>query len=326
MQQKDTLAVAAVQFHSDESDVQRNLGAMEGFIDSAAAKGCDIICFPEICVTGYNWISRTQDRSRLLAAAEEVPNGPSTRRLAGKAAEKGICVLFGLLERDGEKLFNSYALAMSDGRVERYRKIHAFENSLVGQGEEFPVFDIHGWKCGVLVCFDNNLPENPRILALKGCELVFAPHQTGGFDMEVAGMGRIDPALWHNRGSDPGALLAEMQGPKGREWILKWLPSRAYDNGLYYVFSNGVGLDRDEVRTGNAMILDPDGMVLAESRSIEPDMIVARIEKKRLEGTLGRMHMETRRPELYRALTEPRENQSDTRTARNRLLGKSQIP
>ena len=47
---------------------------------------------------------------------------------------------------------------------------------------------------------------------------------------------------------------------------MRWLPSRAHDNGLFLIFSNGVGADDDEVRTGNAMILDPYGRILAESR------------------------------------------------------------
>ena len=54
-------------------------------------------------------------------------------------------------------------------------------------------------------------------------------------------------------------------GTKGREWLLKWLPARAHDNGLYLIFSNGVGRDDNEVRTGNAMVLDPYGDVLAET-------------------------------------------------------------
>ena len=46
---------------------------------------------------------------------------------------------------------------------------------------------------------------------------------------------------------------------------MRWLPSRAHDNGLFLIFSNGVGVDDDEVRTGNAMILDPYGRILVET-------------------------------------------------------------
>ena len=78
-------------------------------------------------------------------------------------------------------------------------------------------------------------------------------------------MGLIDPALWHNRHENPEAIEAEFRGPKGRAWLMRWLPARAHDNGLFLLFSNGVGFDDGEVRTGNAMILDPYGEILAET-------------------------------------------------------------
>ncbi len=75
-------------------------------------------------------------------------------------------------------------------------------------------------------------------------------------------MGVIDRQIWDNRASDPEAIERELRGDKGRGWLMRWLPSRAHDNGLFLVFSNGVGVDDDEIRTGNAMILDPTGASL----------------------------------------------------------------
>jgi predicted amidohydrolase len=68
----------------------------------------------------------------------------------------------------------------------------------------------------------------------------------------------IEPALWDLREQEPAEIEAELRGPQGREWLVRWLPSRAHDNGLCVVFSNGVGEDDGKVRTGNAMILGPD--------------------------------------------------------------------
>lgn len=138
-------------------------------------------------------------------------------------------------------------------------------------------------------------------------------------------MGRIDTQLWENRDSCKEELYREFNGPKGREWILKWLPSRAYDNGMFHIFSNGVGLDHDEVRTGNAMIIDPNGIVLSESRSIDSDMAIAQIDRNSLQGTLGRMHMKTRNPELYSTLVRESADRMDSRSARNELTQNSQI-
>ena len=88
-------------------------------------------------------------------------------------------------------------------------------------------------------------------------------------------MGLIDCDLWRRREDDPVAIEAEFRGPKGREWLMRWLPSRAHDNGLFILFSNGVGEDDGEVRTGNAMILDPYGRILAETWRARDELVVA---------------------------------------------------
>jgi N-carbamoylputrescine amidase len=323
---KNELSIATIQLNSHPRDKLFNLNQMKSFIASAANKGCDIICFPEICITGYNFILYTKDKEKLLDIAEMVPIGDTTWKIEKLSQEFNIVILFGVLEKTKQnELYNTYVCVTPDGYLQKYRKIHAFENTFMSQGNEFPVFDLFGWKCGILICFDNNLPENTRIYALKGCELLFAPHQTGGFDMEVAGMGRIDIQFWKNKNNHKKELRKEFNGPKGREWLLKWLPARAYDNGMFHVFSNGVGLDGDEVRTGNAMIIDPNGIVLNESKSIDSDMVIAKITKKALNGTLGRMHMKTRNPKLYATLVEEFADQLDSRSARNELTKNSKI-
>ena len=78
-------------------------------------------------------------------------------------------------------------------------------------------------------------------------------------------------------------LRREFQSDKGRGWLLRWLPSRAHDNGLFLLFANGVGLDDDEVRTGNAMIIDTYGRILAETWAAEDAMVVADL-KAELRG------------------------------------------
>ena len=86
---------------------------------------------------------------------------------------------------------------------------------------------------------------------------------------------------------------------------MRWLPSRAHDNGVFLVFSNGVGVDDDEIRTGNAMILDPYGRILAETNAAGNDLVMARLDATLLEDCTGRGWMQARRPELYGPLTRP---------------------
>jgi predicted amidohydrolase len=134
-------------------------------------------------------------------------------------------------------------------------------------------------------------------------------------------MGLVDRKLWANRYTNPEAIEAELRGPKGRGWLMRWLPARAHDNGLFLVYSNGVGVDDNEIRTGllslrKPMILDPYGRILAETWKAGDDMVVADLDASLLEVSTGRRWIKTRRPELYEPLTVPTGIEQDTRTVR----------
>jgi len=97
---------------------------------------------------------------------------------------------------------------------------------------------------------------------------------------------------------------------------MRWLPTRAHDNGVFLIFSNGVGVDDNEIRTGNAMILDPYGRILAETCEAGDDMVVADLDASLREHNTGRRWIRTRRPELYGMLTQHTGIEQDTRTVR----------
>jgi predicted amidohydrolase len=317
---KAVLKVAAVQFEMKQDDKAANLKTMERFVARAAEEGADIVSFPEMCLTGYNYLFECSAR-KLNAIAEDAARGRSVRNVHAMAKRHKIVVAFGLLERASDGLFNTYVVVTpQDGAIFKHRKIHAFENSAISQGNQLEVFELFGWKMGVLICYDNNLPENPRVLCLKGAEVIFAPHQTGAFDMASRGMGRIPLELWRNRHRDPAALQQAIEGPKGYQWIAKWLPSRPYDNNLFYVFSNGVGIDGPEVRVGCSMILDPEGIVLAETKRAGDDLVVATLSKSACVRTIAGGHLKARRPSLYAKIVEP-VAERDTRSVRNELTG-----
>jgi predicted amidohydrolase len=129
-------------------------------------------------------------------------------------------------------------------------------------------------------------------------------------------MGGVDRALWDDREKNPAAIEAQLRGPKGREWLLRWLPTRAHDNGVFVVFSNGVGPDDDEVRTGNSMIIDPYGRILSETWKAAEDMVTADLDLSLLEQSTGRRWIRTRRPELYGELAVSTGQEVDTRQVR----------
>ena len=306
--------VASVQMESTAGDKAANFARVEALAHEAAAKGVVLTLFPECCLTGY-WFLRRLTVPQLAALAEPVPGGPSCERLLALSARLGTSLGAGLVESAGSDVFhNTYVVAMPDGRLVRHRKLHAFEHPAIHAGTEFTVFDTpHGFRAGLLICYDNNIVENVRVTALRGAEVLLAPHQTGGCRTTNPHlMGLVERRVWDERHENPEAIERELRGEKGRGWLLRWLPSRAHDNGLFLVFSNGVGVDDDEVRTGNAMILDPYGRILAETWKAGDDVVVADLDASLLEKATGRLWMRARRPGLYGEIAVPTGQEQDT--------------
>lgn len=304
---KRQLRVASVQMESLAGDKAANFGKIEAFVSQASRQGVEMIVFPECCVTGY-WFIRNLTPSQLADLAEPIFDGPSTRRLRELSRTSGLSIGAGWIETGSDGVFyNSYVFAMPNGELRRHRKLHAFEHPLMQSGSAYTVFDTpHGFRVGILICYDNNINENGRITALQGAEIIVAPHQTGGCRTKDANlMGLIDRTLWDDRFVNPQAIEQEFRGEKGRGWLMRWLPSRAHDNGVFLIFSNGVGVDDDEIRTGNAMILDPYGRILAETGKAGDVMVVADLDRALLEHATGKGWIQARRPELYGSLAVP---------------------
>jgi len=297
--------VASVQFNHKANDKIYNLSVIKHYVEKAALLDVKIIVFPEMCVTGYWHVSKLS-RSEIQTLSERVPQGETCQALLVMSAKHKISIGAGLIEiDDAGNLYNTYIMAMPDGRLKKHRKLHTFVSKHMASGSEYTVFDTpHGCRVGILICWDNNLVENARITALKGADILVAPHQTGGCNSRSPNaMGLIDTQLWYDRKQNPDAIRKEMQGQKGREWLMRWLPSRAHDNGMFLIFSNGVGVDMDEVRTGNAMILNPYGQIIAETDCVEDDMVIADLKAHELDMCTGRRWIRGRRPELYQPLT-----------------------
>ncbi|MES2693934.1 MAG: nitrilase-related carbon-nitrogen hydrolase, partial [Verrucomicrobiota bacterium] len=295
--------VASVQFESAQADKDANFAKIEAFTAQAAAAAARLVVFPECCITGY-WFVRNLSIPQLTALAEPIPDGPSTRRLVALARQYNITIGAGLFEAATPSnpatpatttsvpvFHNSYIVALPDGTVHCHRKLHAFEHDAVRGGTEFTVFDLpEGFRAAVLICYDCNLVENVRLVALRGADVLIAPHQTGAVRSRNPHlMGLIERPVWENRHRDPDTIRREFLGDKGRGWLMRWLPSRAHDNGLFLIFSNGVGIDDDEVRTGGAMILDPYGRILSETNEAADAMVLADLDPTLLEHATGRL-------------------------------------
>ncbi len=296
---------AVAQFEATDGEKERNLERVRGLSGRAAALGAELVCFHECCVTGYTFLEGLS-REELGALAEPVPDGPSTEALVATAREHGIVVGAGLVERgeDG-RLHNTYVVAGPGGVIGRHAKLHPFISEHLDPGEGYTLVEALGCTFGVLTCYDNNVIENVRVTTLLGAEAIIMPHVTGGTPSPVPGRGVIAREVWENRERDPVTCRRQFAGPKGREWIMRWLPARAHDNGVYVLFANAVGVDADTVKPGCSMIIDPFGDVLAECRELGDGVVAAVLTPEKVDVSGGRRYIRARRPELYGRLVEP---------------------
>ncbi|MBX2815646.1 MAG: nitrilase family protein [Saprospiraceae bacterium] len=292
------MKLAVAQFEPADGDKQTNLATMERLARKAKVQGANAICFHEMCVTAYTF-TRDLSHRQIMELAEEVPGGKSTRELIRMSQDLEMAILAGLVEREGTEIFNTYLCVHRGEVIARFRKLHPFISSHMSPGNGYVVFDLLGWKCGILICYDNNIIENVRATTLLGAELIFAPHVTGCTPSAMPGRGYVDDRLWQERARDPVPLRLEFDGPKGRSWLMRWLPARAYDNAVYYAFANPIGYDGEHLKNGNSMIIDPYGEVMSEVRSFDNDIALAMLTKDKIHKAGGYRYRNARRPELY---------------------------
>ncbi|MFN3405037.1 MAG: nitrilase family protein [Cytophagaceae bacterium] len=295
----DNLQVATVQFENRNGDKDYNLSRIRDLALLAKLQGAKVVSFNECCISGYTF-ARDLSREKLLEVAEFVPEGQSVNRLKEIARETDMVILAGLYEKDQEgNIYNTYICVDGDSVIAKYRKLHVFISPHLSPGSEFVTFDLFGWKCSILICYDNNVIENVRAVTLLGTQILFAPHVTMCTPSPMPGRGFVDPVLWENRKTNPVPLRLEFEGPKGRSWLMRWLPARAYDNGIYIVFSNPIGMDYDQLKNGCSMILDPYGDILNECRSMDDEVVTATLTKDKLSKSGGFRYRNARRPEIY---------------------------
>lgn len=296
----ENIKISSAQFEHRSGNKQYNLQVIEKLSAKAAAEGSQVIAFHECSVTGYSF-ARHLSKEQLLEVSEYIPDGESLQQLISIAQKNNIVILAGLFEKDtDDKIYKAYVCVDKKGLIAKFRKLHPFINSCITHGDQYCVFDLFGWKCGILICYDNNIIENVRATRLMGAQIIFMPHVTMCTPSTRPGAGFVDPALWYNRENDPTSLRLEFDGLKGRAWLMKWLPARAYDNAVFAIFSNAVGMDDDQLKNGCSMILDPFGDIIAECRTLGDDIITATCTPDKLANSGGHRYINARRPLLYK--------------------------
>ena len=295
------LRVAVVSSRSEFADTQTNMANILAWIDKAADERADLVCFPEVAVQGY-----AADEQTVHELAEPI-DGPSCRAIIDVAHRRGLIVSVGMALRQGDAVYNSNVLLGSGGAIGISHKMHLTGTDLIfTPGDDWPVFDLGPCKVGAVICRDSQFVESARVLALRGAEVVIMP---------FAG-GRL---TFCPRSAGPGKRLAR-QTDEWRQGVMKWMPARACDNGVFVIVVNHAGNVTDprgvaEKRCahsdgthrwpGCSFIVSPDGTILAESDRTHNDerMLVADLEAQQLEIRDAGL-LEDRRPATYSILTD----------------------
>ena len=154
----EPLKIATVQFETRDNDKVYNLSIIREMCRKASVEGEDVVAFHECSVWGYTF-AKDLSRKELLAIAEPIPTGESTQALIAIAKEFGVTLLAGFFERDGDRIYKAQVCVDGNGLKAKYRKLHPFINPNILPGDQYVVFEIKGWKCGILICYDNNITD-----------------------------------------------------------------------------------------------------------------------------------------------------------------------
>jgi predicted amidohydrolase len=271
--------IAAVQMDCRLGAVPDNLRRVRHLLGEAAARGARLVVFPECVLSGYCFTSKAE----AVPHAEALP-GPACDAIAEDCARLGVFAVVGLLERDGERLFNACLLAGPSGLVATYRKIHlpflGVDRFTTPGDRPFAVQDLGGLRVGMNICYDGGFPESARCLTLLGADLI------------------VLPTNWPSKAL-PSVKLAE---------------ARALENHVYSAAVNRVGEERGVRFIGSSRIAGYYGEILAEAPPEGEQIITAIIDpeaarRKRDVKVPGEHEVDRvgdRRPEMYGPLTASR--------------------
>ena len=273
------MKIACVQTDVSFKDINANLSSLEATVRNEVNQGTELTVFPECYSTGYCFDSLAE----AMEFSESVP-GPSTDRVAKLCVELKTNVVFGMLEKSGDHLFNVAVLIGPDGLIGCYRKVHlpylGVDRFTTPGDRPFEVFEAAGVRIGMLICYDGGFPEAARVLSIRGAELI------------------VLPTNWPPGGS----YMAEFS-----------INCRAMENGIYFAAVNRIGTENGFSFIGKSRICSPVGATINSIDDASPgilrteiDPMVARMKRiVRVPGKHLIDRMADRRPEMYAAICEP---------------------
>jgi predicted amidohydrolase len=267
--------VALCQIEPVHLDKKVNVDKMVNFINEAAKNGAKLVVFPELIITGYVGPISPKEKLEFYQASEPIP-GPTTQLIQKIAEEKGVYVIFGMVERGETKLdivmYNVAVMVGPKGFFGHHRKVHLPGNEKLyfTAGSEVKVFDTELGRIALLVCYDFWFPELPRIAGLKGAQII------------------VDCANWPVFGADTWSALG---------------PGVAASNKLWFIQVNRVGGEPYWPGHGDSQLINPSGKVMTRGTNKE-GIFYGNIDMGEiLKGKWG-TYWSDRRPEVYEPLVK----------------------
>jgi omega-amidase len=257
------LAISLAQIHVALGDPPTNLKKADEWTTEAAQRGSDLIVFPEMWTTGYDW----KNIKALSAGQDEVVNA------VGELAKKYNLWLNGsmlALDDKGQPTNTSILFGPRGQQAGLYRKIHLFglmnEDQYLAAGQHLTTVETSWGHVGLAICYDLRFPEMFRAYALSGVNMVYLP------------------SAWPH--------------PRLAHWRTL-LRARAIENQMYVVAVNQVGDDGAYHFCGHSAIIDPWGEIVVEAGETEV-LLTATIETERVAEARQKIPVfKDRRPELY---------------------------
>ncbi|WP_256080131.1 carbon-nitrogen hydrolase family protein [Massilia sp. YIM B04103] len=219
--------VAVIQLCILHNQTERNLEAALKLIREAAESGANIVCLPATFATGINFPSLKRDA--------QTADGPIVTTLRALAASLGIALVFGLLERDGNDIYDAAFYIDESGAIAgsyRRNSIWEGERAYISRGTPAPLIETRHGKIGLLVSYDVRFPEASRAYFAENADIIIC----------VA-------SLFHIYGFAVESLCR----------------ARAADNACYFVFASCVG------ENGFAMLEYMGGSLIADGTVMKVD-------------------------------------------------------
>jgi len=245
--------ISVAQVNAVKGDVAKNIEIIKARTAEAAAAGSELIVFPELMLTGL------VDAEGAKALAEEA-TGASVDQLIDISMQHHIYIVAGMVEKEGDKLYNTAVLTGPEGLAGKYRKMHL--NELDGDWATpgdlgFPHFNTPLGRVGILIGHDAMFPESGRMLALSGVDLICCPSAMNA------------PTPYGLAGTENWQNYPIPMGYSTIHWHL-WRV-RAGENNCYLAFANMTGAYIEGADCfGRSGIFQPDTFLFPRSEKIMP--------------------------------------------------------